>query len=147
MVKKLGIDTIGEIKKLFSDVFSNEPWNDEWHSDEQLTRYIMELIGNNNSLSLGYYQDSKLIGLSLGYILHWWEGKELFIKEFCIDRNYQHKGYGKRFLKEMEDLLLKDGIKMIWLSTDRKFPAYKFYLGNGFEESSENILLGKTLEV
>lgn len=143
MVKYLGINEIAEIKKVFLEVFSNEPWNDNWKSDQQLTDYIMDLIDNPNSLSIGYYQENLLIGICLGYVFHWWQGKELFVKEFCIGNDYQNQGFGKKFLKEIEDLLKENEIKMIWLSTVRSFSAYKFYIGNGFKESKEDVILFK----
>lgn len=48
----------------------NKLWNDDWSNQVQLHKYIMDLIGNRNSLTLGLIEDDKLIGLSMGSILH-----------------------------------------------------------------------------
>lgn len=41
-------------------------WNDDWSDETQLCEYIMDLIGNRNSLTLGFFEDGELIGLSMG---------------------------------------------------------------------------------
>ena len=47
----------------------NEPWNDDWSDDEQLTGYMLDLTGNRNSLSLGLDEENELVGVSLGSIM------------------------------------------------------------------------------
>ncbi len=65
-IKELDIKLIEEIKSLFAEIFTNEPWNDDWSDETQLHEYIMDLIGNRNSLTLGLFEDRELIGLSMG---------------------------------------------------------------------------------
>ena len=65
-IKELDIKLIEEIKSLFAEIFTNEPWNDDWSDETQLCEYIMDLIGNRNSLTLGFIEDGELIGLSMG---------------------------------------------------------------------------------
>lgn len=65
-IKELDIKLIEEIKSLFAEIFTNEPWNDDWSDETQLHEYIMYLIGNRNSLTLGLFEDRELIGLSMG---------------------------------------------------------------------------------
>ena len=68
---RLGTDKFNDIKLLFKDVFMNPPWNDDWSNDAQLNEYLLDLTGNRNSYSLGLYDGDKLIGISLGSIMHW----------------------------------------------------------------------------
>ncbi len=35
-----------EMKELFLDVFSNEPWFDKWEDEKQVDLYLKELIDN-----------------------------------------------------------------------------------------------------
>ena len=65
-IQELNMDNIEDIKKLMIAIFSREPWNDKW-TDDQLYRYISELIGNKNSLSFGFYQNEVFL-LSLIHI-------------------------------------------------------------------------------
>ena len=58
-LRELGMDNIEEIKNFFAEVFTKEPWNDDWSNQEQLHAYITDLIGNRNSLGGGLYRAYK----------------------------------------------------------------------------------------
>ena len=146
MIKKLTQENKVAVQKLFHSVFSMPPWNDQWDLESQLPNYMSDLMDNQNSLSLGYYQEDQLIGLCLGYVFHWWEGTDYFIKEFCIDGMLQSEGHGKRFLEEMNDYLNSQSIKAIWLMTERTTPAYAFYQKNGFYELKDNVMFAKQVK-
>ena len=122
------------VAELFRDVFTREPWNDDWSDPEQLAAYIDDLIGQSNSRTFGYLDGNRLVGLAMGRIKHWHEGTEYCIDEFCIARDRQGQGLGTAFLREMERYLLSRGIVQIFLQTDRDVPACRFYLKNGFAE-------------
>lgn len=145
MIKKLNPEYKSEVQKLFHSVFSKPPWNDQWDMENQLPAYLSDLMDNQNSISLGYYHEDQLIGISLGYVFHWWEGTDYFIKEFCIDSAFQGAGHGKQFLEEMNDFLNSESIKAIWLMTERTVPAYAFYQKNGFHELKENVMFAKSV--
>lgn len=124
---------ITEVKALFLDVFSNEPWFDRWENEQQVSAYIKDLTENNNSLSLVLHDENdQIIGGSLGYIFNWWEGREYFIKEFFISREIQNQGAGSTFLALMNEILRTQEIKHITLMTEKSVPAYQFYQKNGF---------------
>ncbi len=144
-IRKLTAESIDDIKELFTDVFMNEPWNDDWSDEEQLHRYIIDLTGNANSLTIGLFDNEELIGVSMGNIRHWFTGTEYFIDEFCIKRNEQRKGYGKEFLNQIETYIAELGIKSVFLQTGRNMPAFEFYKNNGFAELSEHVSLIKNI--
>ena len=101
-IKKLEIENLEEVKNLFRSVFMNEPWNDDWSDDKQLTNYMQDLMENRNSLGLALYENDKIVGISLGSIMHWCIGNEYYIYEFFITRENQNKGLGSQFLDEIE---------------------------------------------
>ena len=146
VLRKLDTDNFDRIKKFFVDVFTNEPWNDDWSNEEQLKGYIMDLIGNVNSLTLGYFIDDEMVGLSMGYIRHWYTGTEYYIDEFCICRNKQGIGIGTKFLKDVEQYIMNNGMTHIFLQTERIVPAYNFYKKNGFIELEEHVSFAKRLK-
>ncbi len=127
------------VTKLFTDVFTKEPWNDDWSDREQLDAYISDLIGQQNSLTLGFINGNQLVGLSMGHVRHWYTGTEYCIDEFCIDRQFQHKGIGSLFLTAIEAFLSENGISCIFLQTEKTMPAYEFYRKAGFQEQTEHI--------
>lgn len=142
-ISNLKVSEYEEMKKLFLDVFSNEPWYDKWEN-EQLDLYLKDLIDNNNSLSLVFHdENNKLIGASLGYVFNWWQGKEYFIKEFFISREVQNQGVGSSFLAKINEVLTAKEIKHIWLATERTVPAFHFYQKNGFSEMEDSAFLLK----
>jgi len=133
-VRRLSMADILPIKELFVGVFTNEPWNDDWSDEAQLVRYLEDIAGNENSLSLGLYGDGELWGIALGTVIHWYTGTEYYIREFCVRRDSQGKGLGRQFMIKIEEVLKADGIHSIILSTDVDTPAHGFYLKNGFAE-------------
>ena len=133
-LRKLTDRDRGNMTELFEDVFTHPPWNDDWRDRKQLDAYIADLAGQSNSLSLGYFEDGRLVGLAMGHIKHWHAGTEYIIEEFCVDRQAQGRGVGSGFMKAVETYLLDNGIGRIFLQTEKDVPAYAFYLKNGFRE-------------
>ena len=129
----------------FTEVFTAEPWFDDWSDTEQLEAYITDLTGQPYSLTLGYFDGARLVGLSMGYIKHWYSGTEYIINEFCVDRQLQRKGIGSSFMKAVEAYLSENGISQIFLLTDRNVPAYSFYQRNGFTELTGNVSFAKRI--
>ena len=101
-IRELNMSDIESVKRLMIDIFSVEPWNDVW-TDDKLHAYIRELMGNENSLSFGVYQDEVLIGIALGRLKSWYEGTEYWIDEFGILPKMQQAGIGSGFMKSIEE--------------------------------------------
>lgn len=133
-LRKLNCDHMKEIKTFFVEIFTKEPWNDDWSNEEQLHAYINDLIGNHNSLVLGLFEDGNMVGLSMGSILHWYTGTEYYIQEFCIKTTEQGRGLGTQFLEAVEEYIKTKGMTHIFLQTERDVPAYGFYKKSGFVE-------------
>ena len=142
-LKVLSIKDKEMVTALFRDVFTNEPWNDDWSDTAQLDAYITDLTGQSYSLTLGYFDGERMVALSMGYIKHWYSGTEYIINEFCVDRHLQGKGIGSSFMKAIETHLAENKISQIFLLTDRDVPAYSFYQHNGFTEQIGNVAFAK----
>ena len=134
------------VTKLFRDVFTGEPWNDDWSDAEQLTAYITDLIGQSNSLTLGCCDGDRLVGLSMGHVKHWYTGTEYCVDEFCVERSMQGRGIGARFLREIEKYLRENGITQIFLQTEQSVPAYGFYARMGFRELEGHVSFAKRID-
>ena len=135
------------ITDLFRDVFTREPWNDDWSDARQLDAYIDDLTGQSNSLTFGYLDNDRLVGLAMGRIKHWHEGTEYCVDEFCVCVQFQNQGIGSAFLGEIESYLSGIGIRWLYLQTERTVPAYAFYTHRGFFELSGNVSLAKRIEL
>lgn len=145
-LRRLTAEDRGIITALFKDVFTNEPWNDDWSDQAQLDAYIADLTGQGYSLALGYFDGDQLAAMSLGYIKHWFRGTEYIIDEFCVDRERQGQKIGSAFLKEIEAYLSKTGIRSMFLQTEKDMPAYSFYLHNGFTELKGHVSFTKRID-
>ncbi len=145
-LKKLDIKDKEIIKPFFLEIFTKEPWNDDWSDEKQLDKYLTERCGAFNSLTFGYFSGDEMIGLSAGRIIHWYTGTEYCIDEFAIHRNMQGMGVGTQFFKDIEKYLLSEGIVQIYLHTERDVPAYKFYKKIGFEELEAEVAFAKYID-
>lgn len=145
ILKQLSIDDKEAIKDLFISVFTGEPWNDDWSDSKQLDQYLEDLCGQGYSLAFGLYDDGELIGLSMGYIKHWYTGTEYIINELCIKTDRQGSGAGSFFLTQIEKAIKEMGLKQIFLLTDRDVPAYHFYKKNGYAEVSSLVPFAKSI--
>ncbi|HFI0457111.1 TPA: GNAT family N-acetyltransferase [Streptococcus suis] len=142
-LKELTLADMDMVKQLFLSVFSQEPWNDDWSDEEQLDRYLGDLLSHPRALCFGLLDQDMLIALSLGHIRFWYEGTEYRIEELCISRDYQGRGIGKDFLKRIEEQLVERKIVHILLQTERNLPAFSFYEKCGFRALEEDVTMVK----
>ena len=144
-LKRIGPEEKEAIKELFLSVLTREPWNDDGSDSTQLDLYITDLIGQNYSLTYGLYEEDELIGISLGYIKHWYTGTEYIIDELCIRKEKQGNGAGTFFLQSMEKAIKELGLRQIFLQTEADVPAYRFYKKNGFTELEKHVSFAKEI--
>lgn len=142
---KWSIENKNEAKNFFREIFTKEPWNDDWSNEEQLENYIVDLTGNKNSLTLAYFDDDELVALAMGHIKHWYSATEYYIDELCVRTQLQGQGIGGKFINAIEEYLVKNDIRAIFLLTEKDVPAYHFYRKHGFKEHESNVAFSKWL--
>ncbi len=145
-LRELVTDDIDEVKSVIFDIFTKEPWNDDLKDQEQFHKYVLDLIGNRNSLALGLYDGDELIGASLGRIIHWYSGTQYWIDDLGIISERQGDGLGSLFIEMIEAFIKEKGIKQIALLSEKDIPAYYFYKKNGFLEKGQKAFFVKRLE-
>lgn len=137
--KIVGIEQEEAIKAVIQDAFSVQPWNDNWDDDAVFHEYIMDLVGNRNSLAFGAYDDGKLIGVSLGRVKHWYDGNEYCIDDFGIATSSQGKGIGSSLLNYIREYAAEHKFKSVTLWTERSAAAYDFYVKNGLTNATGRV--------
>ena len=131
--------------ELYKDVFSSNPWNDYWLSNEQVRYYLNELIENPVFKGFVVYENSKLIAACLGHKRSWWSGKEFFIDELFVSNEMQGNGIGSKLLEFVEfNTAIGDCIRIILL-TNKNFPAEEFYLKKGYNINDRRIIMAKDI--
>lgn len=143
--RKMGMAEIGIIKSVFRDVFTGEPWKDDWSDDRQLHQYLTDLAGQSNSLTFGLFDAGSLIAVSMGHIKHWYTGTEYYIEEFFVRTEKQKSGIGTCFIKRVEEEIKKMGLTRIFLQTENDMPAYDFYRKNGYHELNSHVSFVKKI--
>ena len=138
-MKVIGMEQAQEMMELIKDAFSVEPWKDRWTDETVLYQYLQDIVGNENSLTLGLYEDGALVGLASGRLKHWYDGVEFCIDDFCIKTSHQGNGAGTQFLQLIRRYAQTHHYKSISLRTDRTAAAYRFYQKNGFQESRNQV--------
>ena len=131
---------IGACSDLFCKVFSEPPWNEDISLEE--ARCYFE-----NCFSLasfrGFVAESggRIVGLAVGFLKPWRKGMEFYLDEFCVAASFQGKGIGSRLLDEIRTRLAEEGVFGAILNTERAYPAYSFYLKNGFSDAGLSVLV------
>lgn len=127
-IRKIGMKQIGEIQQVIEDDFSAEPWQDDWHDRRQFDLYVADLIDQPNSRALGLYEEDLLVAISLGRVIHWFEGTQYRIDDLGVRSSKQGVGVGSLFLKKIEEYAAANEICAVALKTNRRAAAYHFYL-------------------
>jgi aminoglycoside 6'-N-acetyltransferase I len=145
-LRKFSIEDTDECAELFMNVFSADPWYDEWLTIEQTRCYLNELIENPVFEGFIAYEDSKNIAaVCLGHKKSWWMGKEFIIDEFYVKNNKQGKGIGTILLDCIADYLTVEDYKRLILTTNKNIPAEKFYNKNEFYINQNKIIMIKEI--
>jgi diamine N-acetyltransferase len=92
---------------------------------------IAESRFQNGMRLLGIYKDHIMVGFA-SYILD--EDGDMNLYKLMIDKNYQGKGYGRKALALVMDMIKKETLKKeVWLSLHPdNAAAIKLYSGYGF---------------
>ena len=133
---------IDECTDLFLSVFAGEPWNDHWESPQDAKRYLESHYAFNSFLGYVAFYEGWIVGASFGFIKPWQRGFEYYINEFFVDTAVQGKGVGTLLLKQIAADIKGKNMIAIVLTTQRAFPAYRFYVKNGFTEVPGEVFLG-----
>lgn len=129
--------------ELFIDTFSRDPWNDSFSSIEEVETYFLSFFEYNSFLGFVGTADQEIAALCLGMKKPWMKGIEYYIDQFCVAHSLQRQGIGSLFLAEIQRYLDHNNMNGILLNTEKSFPAYEFYLKNGFRELDGLVCLGR----
>ena len=131
---------IGACSALFCTVFSEPPWNEDV-SPEEAQRYFENCFSLASVRGFVAESGGRIVGLAVGFLKPWRKGMEFYLDEFCVAPSFQWKGIGSSLLGEIPARLAEEGVFGAILNTERAYPAYSFYLKNGFSDAGLSVLV------
>lgn len=136
------IQDIDSCAKICVDAYSKEPWN-EHHDLDKMKSFLTKFTSNHIYVGWVICKGNQIIGFTIGIIVPSTGDDYFRIEDICISPDMQGKGIGKEFINRLAHKLKQKNIDSIILNTIKEFPAYNFYLTNGFVEieSSSTMIL------
>lgn len=133
LVRELFKEDIEICANIFIDAYSKEPWNEN-HDFEKVKVFLNKFTSGNTYIGWVILKKGQIAGFVVGVIIPS-IGKDYFrIEDICIRPDMQRKGIGGGLIKKITFELRDRNIDCIILNTIKGFPAYRFYLMNGFSE-------------
>lgn len=101
---------------------------------ERKYNLLLQYIKNDNCIFMGSYKKNKLIGILWAYTI---ESEKIHISYFYVDKEFQNKGIGTIFIKELIKIIKLKNIKYIELNVEiQNEKALNFYKKFSFIEKS-----------
>ena len=129
-----------ECSLLLKLVYSEPPYGENWSSERAL-EYLYKFHSMDSSGCYVARQDTKIVGVIMGYAFPWSAGISFFIQELFVDSEFRGKGIGKKLilhatgsLAEEPTVLLiaRDGAHATnfyqWLGLSKNY-HYNFFSG------------------
>lgn len=121
--------------KLFTQVFSSEPWNEPWTNEHAYNR-LSHFYSSKGFLGILLKKES-ILGFALGNLEPFYFGNMFYLREMCTDTDLQSQGIGGKVYAALEKELVAKSVKSIYLTTERDIPAASFYKKCGFNYSEK----------
>ena len=129
--------------KLFTQVFSGEPWNEPW-TKEQACNRLSHFYNSAGFLGV-LIEKEQILGFALGNWEPFYFGNMFYLREMCTAPEVQSQGIGGQVYSALENELIANSIKSIYLTTERQIPAASFYKRHGFQHSEDMGFYAKRL--
>jgi ribosomal protein S18 acetylase RimI-like enzyme len=137
---------LGRCVQLFVDVFSREPWEDQWPSIQRAAAYLSDIVSMPGFKGFIAYEGRTSLGLCFGHVVQWWSGDQFYLDEFCVATGVQRHGIGTSLMEHTRAQLQENGIQFVVLLTEKKTLAERFYLKQGFEASTKTVFMYQRLD-
>ena len=129
--------------KIFECVFSSEPWNEPWTFDAAYTR-LNHFFESKGFFGVLAEEDSgKIIAFVLGNKEPFCHGELYYLREMCVDNDHQSAGIGSSLSSYLDESLVRQGIKGMYLATAKNIPAASFYQKNDFKMGDDMAFYSK----
>lgn len=116
----------------------------QW-SRQTTYKRIHQVWGREDSLCLLLEHDNTLVGFSMGYFEQYDDIQAFDLVEILIDKDYQNRGVGTWFMRQIESKVKEQGGAMIQLDAVNDDSHNRFYGKLGFQKCTNLIPMSKWL--
>lgn len=119
---------------LLVEVFSQEPWLENWQLENAHDRLLC-YKETPNFFGLSAIEQGELIGFLFGNYEPYQTSSQFIIKEMCVKTTKQRMGIGNKLVQQLNDYLKQNNVSSSYLLTRKGSPAELFYINNGYKLS------------
>ena len=133
---------VEQIAKLYMDYYNHH--EDGCWTYEKAYKRIHQIVTMEDSLCLIQKDDSQNVtGMLIGYFKEYDDLTLYYLEEIVIFAEYQNKGYGKAFLREIEKRILQNGATHMELLSVNDAHHHHFYTEFGMYDAKNLKIMGK----
>lgn len=135
------LDLIAELYMNYYNIHDTGCW-----TKEKALKRIRQFLTIEDSLCLIQYENNAITGFLIGYFKEYDDLRCYFLEEIVILKPYQNKGYGFKFLNELEKRVRENNASHIELLSLTDEHHIHFYKKFGMYAAKNLALMGKHFE-
>ena len=144
-IRPIQLNDMDDVATLYCAVFNMPPWNDAWTERTAATR-LTDTLGTPGALGFLARYEGRLVGGVVGHREQWFDGVHFSLKEMFVHPTMQRRGIGTRLIRHLTQTLRQDGVRQVYLLTERAPRAAEFYGAQGFSVSRRMALMTRPLD-
>lgn len=129
--------------EIFQRTFAEPPWSENWAAEVVRARMRQMLETPGFRGVVGVDGSGAAIAFAMGVAEPWHEGSHFNLREICVAPEHQRKGLGGRLMAHLQEIVVAEGARRIYLLTARGDLSEAFYQKLGFYTSPKMILMAR----
>ncbi len=141
--RKMNEEDIGKVVPLYIEYYNNNE-DAEWTTETTYKR-IHQVWSREDSYCLVWENKNDIVAFAIGYFEQYDDCFAYDLVEIVVTTQLQNKGYGSRFMKELESCVKDEGAMLIQLQAVNDDLHNHFYGKLGYKDASNLVLKTKIL--
>jgi len=144
MIKEFAMDEFQQCVELLIATFNGAPWNDSW-TEETAGACLREIVENKRFFGFALWEGDALVGAAFCHAWTYWRGGQAYVDELFVAPGCQRKGYGRLLMEAVEACAKEQGLVSVTLLTNRAYPSFGFFEGQGLRQSEYMVYMHKRI--
>lgn len=141
--RRMTEEDIGKVVPLYIEYYNNNE-DAEWTTETTYKR-IHQVWSREDSYCLVWENKNDIVAFVIGYFEQYDDCFSYDLVEIVVATHLQNKGYGSRFMKELESCVKNEGAMLIQLQAVNDDLHNHFYGKLGYKDASNLVLKTKIL--